>query len=59
MGRVSRDLAIAKDNLGELDQVIVGSEDPREEMRRNLLKIARDFYVHICLDRETQVYTIK
>lgn len=56
---IKKNLAIVKDNLGELDDVIVASEDSGEEMRRNLFKIVRHFYVYICFDEVAELYTIK
>ena len=59
MIKINKNLAIAKNNLSELDDIIVASEDSKESMRRDLLKISKQFYIHIYLDERTDNYTIK
>ena len=57
--KFNKNLAIAKNNLSELDDIIVASEDPKERMRLDLLKISKQFYIHFFLEKRTKNYTIK
>ena len=59
MVNVNKNLEITKNNLSDLDDVIVASENPNEGMRRDLLKIANHFHIHIYLEKRTEHYTMK
>jgi hypothetical protein len=56
---INRNLEICKNNLNELDDVIVASVDSKESMRRDLKKISKEFYIYFILDKTSDTYQMR
>ena len=59
MVSINANLKICKNNLSELEDVIVASEDSKESMRRDLLKILRHFRIRCSLDPGSDTFRMK
>lgn len=59
MVRVNANLEICKHNLNELEDIIVASEDSKESMRRDLLKILNSFHIVCQLDTGSDTFQMK
>ena len=56
---INKNLEIAKNNLNEVKDVIIASEDSKESMRRDLIKISEKFYIHFALEEKSDMIKMK